>query len=227
MRSVSGRLVGPMVAFAALVSAGSAQAAAPVLLSVGHQNRHPTARFGPMPGVDLVAVYLATKPDRGPDGRFLPENTKEADLLTNEEIAAGVWVDEDQVDPGLYYVMARASDVGCSGPACINGFSNVLTLRVPKPAQRYRAAVKVLRYAGVARLMLAVTPLGDTLPYRVCWTPRDTRRRRCIRGTVRGYSWNRSARDVWSVSLRRMRTVTTFTWYVRGRRVAVKRARIR
>jgi hypothetical protein len=227
MGSVRGTLVGLTVAFAALVSAGSTQAAAPVLVSVSQESRHPIARFGPMPGVDLVTIYLAVKSDRGPDGRFLPENVKEADLLTNDEIAAGVWVDEKQVSPGLYYVMARASDVGCNDPACINGFSNVLTLRVPKPALRYRAAVKVVRYAGVAHLTLAVTRLGERLPYRVCWTVRGTLHRRCVRGTIRGYSWTRSARDVRRVSLRGMRTVTTFSWYVRGRRVAVKRAWIR
>jgi hypothetical protein len=220
-------LVSLIIAFVALISAGSTQAATPVLVSVGQQNRHPSARFGPMPGVEVVGIYLATKPDRGPDGRFLPENTKEADLLTNEEIAAGVWIDEDQVDPGLYYVTARASDVGCSGPACINGFSNVLTLRIPRPALRYRASVKVLRYARVAHLSLAVMPLGERLPYRVCWTLRGTPRRRCVRGTVNGHSWNRSARDLRRVSLRRMRKVTTFAWYVRGRRVAAKRAPIR
>jgi hypothetical protein len=226
MRGVRSGLVGLIVGFAALISPGSTQAAPPVLLSVGHQNRHPIARFGSMPGVDLVAVYVATKPDRGPDGRFLPENVKEADLLTTEEIAAGVWMDERQVDPGLYYVMARASDVGCNDAACVNGFSDVLTLRIAKPAQHYRATVQVLRYARVAHLTLAVTPLGETLPYRVCWTLRGTPRRRCVRGAVHGYSWNRSARNLRRVSLLRMRKVTTFTWYVRGRRVATKRALI-
>jgi hypothetical protein len=226
MGGVRGGVVGLMVGFAALISAGSTHAAAPVLLSVGQQARHPIARFGSMPGADVVAIYLAAKPDRGPDGKFLPENVKEADLLTNEEIAAAVWIDEDQVNPGLYYVMGRAADVGCNDPACVNGFSNVLTLRIPKPAQRYRATVKVLRYARVAHLTLAVTPLGETLPYRVCWTLRGTPRRRCARGRVSGHSWNRSASDLRRVSLRRMRKVTTFTWYVRGRRVAVKRVRV-
>jgi hypothetical protein len=103
----------------------------------------------------------------------------------------------------------------------------VLTLRIPRPAQRFTASVKVLRYARIVRLALAVTPLGERLPYRVCWTLHGTSHRRCVRGTVSGYSWNRAAKDVRRVSVRGMRKLTTFTWYVRARRVAVNRARIR
>jgi hypothetical protein len=210
-----------------LVAVGFAQGAtAPTLASVGQQNRHPTATFGPLPGVDAAFIYLATKADRASDGSFLQENIEASDILTDDEIARGSWLYESQVDPGLYYVMARAFDFECyQDPNCVDGFSNMLTLTIPKPAQRYGAKVQVLRSIKVAFLTFTVTPLGDKLPYRVCWTL--VRGGRCVRATVEGYSWNASASDFLSVSLRRMRKHTTFSWYANGRRVALKRVRIR
>jgi hypothetical protein len=215
-----------MAALASLIVAGSAQAATPTLVSVGQQDRHPQATFGPLAGVDSLTVYVATKPDRASDGGFLQENIKDLDFLTDDEIASSFWLYEDQLDPGLYYVMARASDFDCyENPNCIDGFSNMLTLTVPKPAQRYRTSVQLLRSIGVGYLNMSVTPLGEKLPYRVCWTL--TRGKRCLRSTVTGYSWNEPASDLLRVSLRKMRKLTTFTWYVDGRIVSVKRVRIR
>jgi hypothetical protein len=215
-----------VAALAALIVTGSAQAATPTLVSVGQQDRHPQATFGPLPGVDYMTVYMATKPDRASDGSFLQENIKDLDFLTADEIASSTWLYESQLDPGLYYVMARASDFDCyQNPNCIDGFSNMFTLTVPKPPQRYRTSVQLLRFIGIGYLNLSVAPLGGKLPYRVCWTL--TRGSRCLRSTVTGYSWNAPASDLLRVSLRRMRKLTTFTWYADGRIVSVRRVRIR
>jgi hypothetical protein len=215
-----------VAALAALIVVGSAQAATPTLVSVGQQDRHPQATFGPLSGVDYLTVYMATKPDLASDGSFLQENIKDLDFLTADEIASSSWLHESQLDPGLYYVMARAFDFECyQNPNCIEGFSNMLTLTIPKPAQRYRTSVQLLPFIGVGYLNLSVSPLGEKLPYRVCWTL--TRGSRCLRSTVTGYSWNAPASDLLRVSLRRMRKLTTFTWYADGRIVSVKRVRIR
>jgi hypothetical protein len=216
----------------------------PPLVSVGQQARHPTAILGPLPGVDAAFIYVATKPDRASDGSFLQENIEASDILTDDEIARSSWLYEAQLDPGGYYVMARAFDFECYiNPNCIEGFSNMLSLTVPKPDQRYRASVQVLSFIGVGYLTLTVTPLGERLPYRVCWglrgssstgadpyhgaRRRQVARTRCARATVLGYSWNEPASSLLRVSLRGMRRVTTFTWYADGRVVAVKRVRIR
>lgn len=211
---------------AALVVVGSAYAATPTLMGVGQQNRHPSATFGALTGVDAAFIYLAAKPDRASDGSFLDENVKASDSLTDDEIAGRSWLYETQVDPGMYYVLLRTFDFDCyQNPNCIEGFSNMLTLTIPKPAQRFSAKVELLRYVGVAYLTLNVIPLGDKLPYRVCWTL--IRGSRCLRATVEGFSWNSPASDLRRVSLRRMRKVTTFSWYADGRRVASRRVRVR
>jgi hypothetical protein len=179
-----------------------------------------------MPGADDATIYFATKPDRATDESFLEENVKHLDLLTTEEIQAGRWEDEAQLDPGRYYAMVRASDYDCFGdPGCVEGFSNVLTLAVPKPTPRYRAGVRVYRYLSLASLVLRITPIGERVPYRVCWTLL-TGRRRCVRGAVNGYSWNSPARDQVSVRTRGMPKVARFAWYVASRKVASKRVRI-
>jgi hypothetical protein len=122
--------------------------------------------------------------------------------------------------------MARTFDFECyQNPNCIDGFSNMLTLTIPKPEQRYSARVQLLRYIRIAYLTFTVNPLGETLRYKVCWTL--ARGRRCVPATVDGFSWNESASDLLRISMRKMRKVTTFSWYVNGQRVALKRVRIR
>lgn len=202
-----------------VVACMDAQAAAPTLHSVGQQDRHPTATYSA--SGDDVTVYISSSPDRATDGHFLTENLAGIDLLTTDEIAAGTWVDSDQLDPGVYYVML--SSFACE-PDCLTGFSAVLSLTVPKPNLRYRGSVS--RGFTSASLTFTVTPLGEALPYRVCWT-RANRRRKCLRATVDGYSWNEPASDQVTVRTRGMRRRTTFAWYVDGDRVASRRARIR
>jgi hypothetical protein len=207
----------------ALALPSAAGATPPTLQTVSQQNRHPNATFS-IPGADDATIYFAIKPDRASDGGFLQENIKATDFLTTDEIQRGSWSYEDQLDPGTYYVMMRATDYDCIGqPTCIDGYSNLLTLAVPKPPHTYRGSVEVFHYSHVAYLTLRVTSLGEKLPYKVCWLLK-TRRLRCVSGTVDGYSWNSSADDSVSVRLKGMAKRTTFVWVVRGRKVAAKPA---
>jgi hypothetical protein len=215
-----------VAALSALTLVGSAAAQPPSLLGVSQENRHARAQFS-MPGADFATIYFASKPDRASDGSFLDENIKHLDLLATSEIQSGSWFDESQLDPGLYYVMMRASDYDCiDQPSCIDGYSNILTLTVPKPTASYRAGVHVLHYVHVAYLTLRVNPLGGRLPYKVCWRLKN-KKQRCVRSTVSGYSWNSAADDTMTVRLRGMGPRTTFTWYVNGSRVASKTANTR
>jgi hypothetical protein len=101
----------------------------------------------------------------------------------------------------------------------------VLTLTVPKPRERFSGSVKNYRSLSFVTLELKVTPLGEHLPYRVCW--RLTRQRqKCVKGTVDGFSWNSSASDSLDVRKRGMPKSTTFAWYVSGHKVASRRSRI-
>ena len=213
------------VVLTSLTCAGLAQGAPPTLLSVGQQDRHPTAIFT-MPGANYGTIAVADKPDRASDGNFLQENIKQFDILTADEIQTGQWLSEDQLDPGTYYVLLRASTDACpDDPNCTNGYSNVLPLTVPKPRERFSGHVKNYRYLSIVTLTLRVTPLGEHLLYRVCWRLTN-KHRKCARGTVDGYSWNSSASDSIDVRKRGMPKRTTFAWYVHGRKVATRRGRI-
>jgi hypothetical protein len=221
-------------ALVALATAEPALAVPPALLSVGQQNRHPTATFS-APRASSVTVYVASKPDRASDGSFLSESIKARDILADSEIQSGQWLAEDQLDPGNYWVMLRASadfdscyiiDTGKFDPACADGFSNVVPLVIPKPAIRYSAKVTAYKYLREATLTLMARPLGEKLAYRVCYVLK-VRKKRCLSGTVDGYSWDSPADDSLTVSTRNLPTTTTFTWFVGGKRVASKRARVR
>jgi hypothetical protein len=217
------RLLVVLVFGVALALPGAAAAQTPTLLSASQQNRHPAATFS-IPGADDATIYIADKPDRASDGSFLQENIVAVDFLTTAEIQGGAWTYESQLDPGTYYVLMNASDWDCAGqPSCLAGYSNMLTLTVPKPPQTYRGSVEVLHYAHIVYLTLRVKPLGEKRPYKVCWRLRSGKRR-CVTGTVDGYSWNAAADDQVDVGLRGMRNRTTFTWYVEGRKVAARTA---
>lgn len=224
-------LSGSLVASAALVlglalpaTAAAAEAAAPTLTTVGQRDRHATATFS-MPGADDATIYFATKSERATDGSFLEENVEHLDLLTTDEIQAGRWLDEAQLDPGTYHVMLRATDYECIGEPACGGFSNVLTLTIPKPAARYRGRVHAYRFLSAVTLGFRAAPLGERRPYRVCWRLVGGRRK-CVRGALRGDSWNSPAEDELSVRKSGMGRVERFVWYVDGSKVASKRARI-
>lgn len=218
---------------AALVLVATALGVPPTLSSVGVQDRHPIATFSAAKS-DLATIQLATRPDRATDGSFLSENVEVFDLLTDAEVQSGRWVYESQVEPGTYYVMLQASpdfdacwisDQGTYDPSCADGYSAVVPLTVPRPPARYTASATVFRFLKQVELRFGVTPLGDRLPYRVCYRL-TTKQRRCLVGTVDGFSWNSGASDTLSLTTRRLARLTTFTWYVAGKAVAVKRVRI-
>ncbi len=189
------------------------------------------------PRASSVSVYFASSPDRATDGSFLSENVVHTDFLTDDEIQTGRWLDEDQLDPGRYFVMLSASAEdscwsypppdyeGLLDPACANGFSDVAVLEVPKPHQRFTVKVEQLRYIRIIYLTLKVTPLGETLPYRVCWR-RKTNRRVCVSSKVSGYDWNSSADDLLRINSRALPRRTTFTWYVGAQVVVSKTVRV-
>jgi hypothetical protein len=107
-----------------------------------------------------VTVYLASRPDRATDGRFLSENIEEIDFLTDEEIRSGRWLYEDAVKPGTYYVLLRAdAESSCTSypppdyrethdPSCADGFSQVATLTVENRRPTVRASRWDLRGHG-------------------------------------------------------------------------------
>lgn len=153
--------------------------------------------------------------------------------MTDSEIQAGKWEYEYQLDPGKYVVMLSAdpdfdacyiSETGAYDPSCADGFSNVVSLTVPTPALHYAATAKMIRWLGQVTLRLKVTPLGVNAPYKACYRLK-TKKRRCLSGTLDGYNWNSSAYDELTVKKRGLGKRTTFTWFVRGRKVATRTIR--
>jgi hypothetical protein len=220
---------------ASLLFVSSALAQPPVLSSVTvSADRHPSAHLS-APKASDVTIYFASKPDRGTDGSFFQENIVALDVLTSDAIQAGSWIGSDQLDPGTYYVMLNASpdfalcydpNTGTYDPSCADGYSNVAKLTVPIPRIRYAASVSVFRYLKEADLRLKATPLGVKQRYRVCYR-NSVNKKRCVSGTLGGYSWNAPGSGEVSVSTRKLPAWTTFTWYVGSRAVAKKRVRVR
>jgi hypothetical protein len=228
------RIVGVVVGLVALVVPGAASAVPPVVTSVGSQARHVTATFS-APRADSVTVYIASKPDRATDGSFLQENIEGLDILTDSEIQAGRWIDEDQTDPGTHWVMLRASpdfdscyilDAGGFDPACADGYSSPVQVVVPRPATRYVATSSRFIFLRQLTLTLTARPLGEDQAYRVCYRT-AAKGRRCVRGRLDGYSWNAAATDDLTISTRGLAAITMFQWFVGTRVVVQKRIRVR
>ena len=218
---------------AALLFVATALSVPPTLSSVGVQDRHPLAMFS-APRAEFARMDVATRPDRATDGSFLNENVEVSDFLTASEIQAGRWAHESQIAPGRYYVMLLAlpdvdacliSDQGDYDPSCADGYSAVMPLTVPRPAARYAASARVLRSLKRVELRLRVAPLGGRLPYRVCYLLTNSQRR-CLAGAVEGFDWNSGASDILSATTRRLPRLATFTWFVGGKTVAMRRVRI-
>src|SRR5688500_17194107 len=86
----------------------SAAATPPVLLTAGHEARHPVVTFS-APRASPVAVHLASKPDRATDGAFFAEIIVTLGILTANEIQTGRWLSESQLEAGTYWVNLRAA----------------------------------------------------------------------------------------------------------------------
>ncbi len=217
-----------------LASSATAAAIPPTLSSVSVQGRRPAATFA-APRAGFVTVYVASKPDRATNGRFLDENVKDITSLTTSEIQSGFWESPSRLDPGGYWMMLDASadfascylvDLGGFDPGCADGFSQVLPLSVAKPVLQFTTGATVYQFLGEVDVRLTARRLGEGLRYRVCY--RNARRvRRCLTGVLAGFSWDFPASDTLSVRTRNLPRVTTFTWSVRGRVVASRRVRVR
>ena len=101
-------LVPVAAAVFATAFASQASAAKPTVITLGQQNRHPMMTFS-APRAGSLAVDFARSPDRATDGNFLSENIVNSAFLTDDEVQTGRWLDEDQLDPGKYFVMLDAS----------------------------------------------------------------------------------------------------------------------
>ena len=217
---------------AGLAIVATAGAVPPVIAAVGQQDRHPSATVS-LPKAESATIYLATKPDRATDGNFLTENVTNVEGLADSEIQLGRWLSEDRVDPGTYYVMIEATPdfdacfipaTGAYDPSCADGFSEIVTLTVPKPQTRYAAAVTVNRSLRRATLRLTAKPLGEEQAYRVCYKS-AAKKPRCLRGHLDGFDWDAGTTHSLNVSTRGLAAYTTFRWYVGNRIVASKRVR--
>jgi hypothetical protein len=178
----------------ALALVETANAIPPAFTSLSHQARHPRATIS-TPRAAHVSLEIATKPDRATDGSFLRENVTEFEVFTDSEIQTGSWLHERALDPGTYYLMMEASpESSCTSfpppnytrvvdPSCADGYSEVATLSIPKPASRY--SVTIRRYSGLRQfsLSLRARPLGENRHYRLCYRLK-TKRRVCLRGTL-------------------------------------------
>jgi hypothetical protein len=214
-----------------VVAATPALAVSPTIASVGQQDRHPTVTLA-APRADSVVVYIASKPDRATDGSFLQENVVDLDYLTDSEIQSGRWLDSSQIDPGSYFVMLQATRdfASCDSydanfnpvidPSCADGFSTVVPLTVPRPKTKYTVKTYLLRNIGLVYLTFTGKPLGLKVPYQVCWKQpagkKNMLRKRCVKGTLNGYSWSADASDTLSINTKGMARRTKFTWYTRG-----------
>lgn len=230
-------LTAALCATALLVMALSLCAAAPALavppaIEVADQEDGHVAVSFSAPRADLVSVSIASEPDRGTDGRFLSENVVTMDFFTDSEIQSGLWFDSDRIDPGSYFVMLNATRdfTTCDrydsnyntviDPSCADGFSTVEPLTIPTPKTKYAVKTDVLKNIRIAYLTLTGTPLGTERHYQVCWKQpsgkEKTLKKKCVTGTLSGYSWSSDASDLLRISTKGMTKRTKFTWYTRG-----------
>lgn len=206
--------------------------AAPSIVSVTLQDRHPAVTFS-APGADVVSIRYATGPQRGTDGAFFSENVKHVTELSDPEVAAGYSLDANAILPGTYYVLLKATDYGCSelDPGCSTGYSQMLTLTVPAPPAKkvtYKAKVS---QGFIAEFELVAKNLLVEQPYKLCWERRGLRQK-CVRSTLKGDEFSDETTDsryltVSELKLKNKRNQNVrFKWYVGNKIVARKTVRI-
>lgn len=120
-----------MSALAALtvfsLSAASAQATAPTLLTAGRSARHITATWSLPPGVQAEEIEVGRSPATDADGSFA--SFEDADVLGGTQTS---WRSEDAFEPGTYYVHVSGSDPSCD-ECPIEEWSNVLRVVIVRP----------------------------------------------------------------------------------------------
>lgn len=218
-----------LVVTCTLVLVPSALAVPPALTGVtASTDRHPSATFS-APNANSLTIYFASQPNQASTGEFFQENVKKVDFLTLAEIQTGAWTGETQLDPGTYYVIAKASPSftpcyvsgGTYRPECANGYSAVAQLVVPVPAVRYSAIVRAPKFWTTVQLKFKAQPLGIKQNYRVCFKS-NRKRTICTHGVLDGYSWNSSATSYQSISKHNLPRRATLYWYV-GKAKVVKK----
>lgn len=152
------RLLVVMTAAATLVVPATVLAAPPTLVSVGHIDQRPTARWTLPSGVESQLIEIATDPALSTDGAFLGDNLVLFDLL---EASQTTWRSGDRrLTTGVtYYVHMNAIDWPCFFvfECPVREWSNVLTLRIPNIApvlQSTRWSASRTRRSGNARLQV-------------------------------------------------------------------------
>jgi hypothetical protein len=110
-------------------------------------------------------------------------------------------------------------DLGDYDPGCANGYSNMVTLTVPRPTVHYSIAVTDYSFLKRVSLRLTATPLGVVMPYKACYLTK-AKAHRCVAGKLNGFSWNSAADDSLDISTRNLGPSTLFTWFVAGNAVA-------
>lgn len=145
-------------ATAALAVPTAAVAAPPTLVSVGHVEQRPTARWTLPTGVESQLIEIATDPALSTDGAFIGDNLVLYDLL---EAAQTSWTSTGhRLKTGVtYYVHMNAIDWPCFFVfACpVREWSNVLTLRIPNAAPILRSrrwSASRARRVGTAKLQV-------------------------------------------------------------------------
>jgi hypothetical protein len=232
LRSRTLRVVLGLASFACLMLPSTrALANPPNLIYVTQQDRHPIVRFS-APRADDVSVSIATSPRQATDGSFLNENVVGGDFLTGGEVELGRWEDDNQLDPGHYWVLINASadtscenfETGVTNPNCADGTSFVMPLTIPEPRVIYKGSVpSVWKYLGAIDVRLTAKPLGVNQPYKVCYqsvaTVTSNPVWKCLRGTLDGYDWDSSTDDDLTINVHALLHRTKFIWYVDGRQV--------
>jgi hypothetical protein len=147
-----------VVTVAALVVPTAALAAPPTLVSVGHVEQRPTARWTLPAGVESQLIEIATDPALSTDGAFIGDHLVLFDLLGPSQTS---WRSSDhRLKTGVtYYVHMNAIDWPCFFVfACpVREWSNVLTLRIPNVApvlQSRQWTANRTRRSGNARLQV-------------------------------------------------------------------------
>lgn len=214
------------------VLAASASAVPPKLLSVGQQNRYPTATYS-SPRSWLGDMWFSSSPARNPDGSFVAQGFLMDMGIYDENLTSGVWKGDKQLNPGTYWAILQVTpandcydDLLNLDPSCSAGYSNALQVVIPAPKPKYSVEPAFgLEGPHTLTLFLDASPVFDDITYRVCWTRVHPTKRRCLTHVLHGDPDQTDARDAVNVDGRTLGKFTKFTWSVEGKVVLSRRLR--